>query len=57
VLPQQVDFYGASPLLPLSDAELTRRVLQEYLPVVDPGYREAKVLDSWWVGERGEGKR
>jgi hypothetical protein len=43
----QVDFYGAGPLLPLSDTEMTRRVLQEYLPVLNPEYRDAKVLDSW----------
>lgn len=46
----QVDFYGASSLLPLTDEQLLRRVQQRYLATADPAYASARITDSWWVG-------
>lgn len=41
---QEMDFYNASTLLPLSDDALKRRLLDTYLPpLVSPG--DAKITD------------
>lgn len=39
------DFYGASALLPLTDAEIVDR-LKSHIETCEPGFRDAKVIDS-----------
>lgn len=39
------DFYGASALLPLTDAEVVDR-LKSHIETCEPGFRDAKVIDS-----------
>jgi len=44
----QIDLYGASSLLPLTDEQLVRRLLN-HLTLIEPSYGEARVVDSRWV--------
>jgi hypothetical protein len=45
----QVDFYGATPLMGVPDDQLLHNILTRYLPVANPAYAGARVVDSWWV--------
>lgn len=39
------DFYGASALLPLTDEEIVQR-LKSHIATCEPGFKDAKVIDS-----------
>uniref|UniRef100_A0A7S0DH89 Amine oxidase domain-containing protein n=1 Tax=Amorphochlora amoebiformis TaxID=1561963 RepID=A0A7S0DH89_9EUKA len=41
------DFYNAGNLLSLTDDEIVRRLTEVLLPTAVPGFKEAKVIDSW----------
>ncbi len=43
----EVDLYHASTLLPLSDEELTARLLGTYLATANPEYAQARVTDAY----------
>ncbi|GIL76179.1 hypothetical protein Vretimale_5788 [Volvox reticuliferus] len=49
----EADFYHAASLLPLSDEELVAKVVEQMLPVVDPGATRPRVMDQSVLRFRG----